>query len=297
MDSIEEFTEYLKKERRSSKHTITAYAFDLNQFQSHLTEVSDYPELLKADHHDIRSWIISIMDDHGYDPRSVNRKVSTLRSFYRYNIRLGHVELNPTAKVLSMKTSKKLPMFLEVSQMEQLLNDLKFTDDFSGRRDRLIIELLYCTGMRRSELIGLIDMDIDFSQNQLKVLGKRNKERLIPFSRNLSEEIRFYMKERDELFSNLNSELGFLVNDKGEKVNEGFVYRKVNAYLRMVSTLKRRSPHVLRHTFATHMLNNGADLNSIKEILGHASLSATQVYTHNSIEKLNSIYKQAHPRA
>lgn len=128
MDSIEEFTEYLKKERRSSKHTITAYAFDLNQFQSHLTEVSDYPELLKADHHDIRSWIISIMDDHGYDPRSVNRKVSTLRSFYRYNIRLGHVELNPTAKVLSMKTSKKLPMFLEVSQMEQLLNDLKFTD-------------------------------------------------------------------------------------------------------------------------------------------------------------------------
>lgn len=297
MDRIEEFTEYLKKERRSSQHTVTAYAYDLNQFYAHLSEVSDHPNLLKADHHDIRSWIISIMDDQGYDPRSVNRKVSTLRSFYRYNIRLGNIEANPTAKVLSLKTSKKLPMFLEVAQMEQLLNDLKFTDDFTGRRDRLIIELLYCTGMRRSELIGLQDSDVDFSQNQLKVLGKRNKERLIPYSRNLSEMIRLYIKERDVLFPDLKLSIGLLVNDKGEKVSEGFVYRKVNAYLRMVSTLKRKSPHVLRHTFATHMLNNGADLNSIKEILGHASLSATQVYTHNSIEKLNSIFKQAHPRA
>ena len=297
MDRIEEFNEYLTKERRSSKHTVTAYIFDLQQFLSHLSEVTDQPDLLKADHHDIRSWIISIMDDQGYDPRSVNRKVSSLRSFYKYQIKCGMLESNPTAKVLSLKTSKKLPVFLEVRQMEQLLDQLKFNEDFSGLRDRVLIELLYCTGMRRSELIGLKDSDIDHSQQQLKVLGKRNKERMIPFSKNLSSMLTLYRDLRQNTFPKYNGEEGLMVNDKGEKVTEGFVYRKVNSYLRMVSTLKRKSPHVLRHTFATHMLNNGADLNSIKEILGHANLSATQVYTHNSIEKLNSIYKQAHPRA
>lgn len=296
MQQIEEFIDYLNKERRSSRHTVTAYRNDLLQFASHLQALHDSVDLLKADHHDIRSWVISIMDDLGYDPRTVNRKVSALRSYYKWQIARENIKANPTAKVLSLKTKKKLPLFIEAEQMESLLNTMEFGEGFSGIRDRMLIELLYCTGMRRSEAIGLLDADVDLSQRNLKVLGKRNKERLIPFTQQMEQLIRKYQETRDQQFPGI-APHAFLLNDKGQKMNDGFVYRKVNAYLRMVSTLERKSPHILRHTFATHMLNNGADLNAIKELLGHADLSATQVYTHNTIDKLNKIYKQAHPRA
>lgn len=296
MQQIEEFTDYLAKERRSSRHTVTAYRNDLNQFSSHLRELHDSEDLLQADHHDIRSWVISIIDDLGFDPRTVNRKVSALRSFYKWQIGREKIKTNPTAKVLSLKTKKKLPLFIEVKQMESLLNNMEFGEGFSGIRDKMLIELLYCTGMRRSEAVGLLESNVDVSQRNLKVLGKRNKERVIPFTQPMGQLIQRYRESRNLEFQGpLPSE--FLLNDKGEKMTDGFVYRKVNSYLRMVSTLERKSPHVLRHTFATHMLNNGADLNAIKELLGHADLSATQVYTHNTIDKLNKIYKQAHPRA
>lgn len=296
MLQIEEFTDYLAKERRSSVHTVTAYRNDLIQFSSHLQELHDSDDLLKADHHDIRSWVISIIDDLGYDPRTVNRKVSALRSYYKWQIGREKIRTNPTAKVLSLKTKKKLPLFIEVKQMESLLSSMEFGKGFSGIRDKMLIELLYCTGMRRSEAVGLLESDVDVSQRNLKVLGKRNKERVIPFTQQMAQLIEKYRHFRREEFGGLCCK-EFLLNDKGEKMTDGFVYRKVNSYLRMVSTLERKSPHVLRHTFATHMLNNGADLNAIKELLGHADLSATQVYTHNTIDKLNKIYKQAHPRA
>ena len=296
MQQIEEFIDYLNKEKRSSKHTVTAYRNDLLQFASHLHALHDSVDLLKADHHDIRSWVISIMDDLGYDPRTVNRKVSALRSYYKWQIARENIKANPTAKVLSLKTKKKLPLFIEAEQMEALLNTMEFDEGFSGIRDRMLIELLYCTGMRRSEAIGLLDEDIELSQRNLKVLGKRNKERLIPFTQQMAQLISKYQETRDRQFPGI-APHAFLLNEKGQKMSDGFVYRKVNAYLRMVSTLERKSPHILRHTFATHMLNNGADLNAIKELLGHADLSATQVYTHNTIDKLNKIYKQAHPRA
>ena len=201
------------------------------------------------------------------------------------------------SKITALKTKKKLPVFIEQSQMERLLDGMEFGDDFAGVRDKLIIELLYCTGMRRAELIGLKSTNVNISKQELKVLGKRNKERIIPLSAQTINLIETYTQLRDANFNQDAQTPQLLVGDNGKTMTDGFVYRKVNKYLRLVTTIGKKSPHVLRHTFATHMLNNGADLNAIKELLGHASLSATQVYTHNTIEKLTQIYKQAHPRA
>lgn len=294
---LEGFISYISKEKRFSKHTVSAYSKDLQQFHFHITENLEISDLKEIDHHDIRSWIISILEDEKLQPVSVNRKISCLRSFYKYLVRNDLVEKNPMERITSLKTKKKLPLFLEQKQMESLLDQMEFGTDFQGVRDKLIIELLYCTGMRRSELIGLKTSNVNWSKNELKVLGKRNKERIIPLSTptmNLIEEYSDLLER--ELSGKSNSEK-LVLNDNGEEMTDGFVYRKVNRYLRLVTTIEKKSPHILRHTFATHMLNNGADLNAIKELLGHANLSATQVYTHNSIEKLTQIYKQAHPRA
>lgn len=200
-------------------------------------------------------------------------------------------------RISSLKTKKKLPLFLEQKQMENLLDQMEFGDDFSGVRDKLVIELLYCTGMRRAELMGLKSANVNYQKGELKVLGKRNKERIIPLSNAVLSLIEDYETLRSSHFTDPIEDVFLLVNDHGKQMSDGFVYRKVNRYLRLVTTIEKKSPHILRHTFATHMLNNGADLNAIKELLGHANLSATQVYTHNSIEKLTQIYKQAHPRA
>ncbi len=294
---VEGFLDYIQKEKRFSSHTVLAYSKDLDQFVHHISVNLEIASIQQVDHHDIRSWIVSILEDEKLQPVTVNRKISCLRSFYKFLVRGNVVEKNPMARITSLKTKKRLPLFLEQSQMDNLLDEINFGDNLAGLRDRLIIELLYCTGMRRAELIGLKVANFNTSNQEIKVLGKRNKERIIPLS---AQSMRLITDYR----TNLESELAtpqtakyLLVDDRGVQMSDGFVYRKVNKYLRLVTTIKKKSPHVLRHTFATHMLNNGADLNAIKELLGHANLSATQVYTHNSIEQLTQIYKQAHPRA
>jgi integrase/recombinase XerC len=230
--------------------------------------------------------------------RSVNRKISALKSYYKYLIRQGYIEVNPMKKVLSPKSPKKLPGFVEKDGMNDLLTKIEFGDDFAGIRNKLIIDSLYQTGVRLSELTGLKDRDIDFYEMCIKVTGKRNKQRIIPITNGLKNSIEEYQKLRNEEFSlSTDKEQYFLLTDRGKKLYAKFVYRIVHSYLEMVTTLERKSPHILRHTFATHMLNSGADLNAIKELLGHANLAATQIYTHNTFEKLKKAYKQAHPRA
>ncbi len=294
---VDGFVNHIQKEKRFSSHTVVAYSKDLDQFLHHTTENLEITSISEVDHHDIRSWIISILEDAKLQPSSVNRKISCLRSFYKYLVRNDMVTKNPMAKITSLKTKKKLPLFLEQSQMTNLLDGMAFGDDFAGVRDKLIIELLYCTGMRRAELIGLETANVNVSKQEIKVLGKRNKERIIPLSPQTVNLIQEYQRMSSENFDDCNLGKHLFTDDNGNKMSDGFVYRKVNKYLRLVTTIGKKSPHILRHTFATHMLNNGADLNAIKELLGHANLSATQVYTHNTIEKLKQIYEQAHPRA
>jgi integrase/recombinase XerC len=247
------------------------------------------------DHHQIRNWIVELMET-GNSARTVNRKISSLKTYFRYLLKEGVITVNPTNKVLSPKSGKKLPVFVKEDQMDRLLDDVEFGDDYSGTRNRLIIETFYNTGIRISELINLKISDIDFSQQAFKVLGKRNKERILPLSPDFSETLEKYTGLRESTFGG--SQPGWLfLTGKGEKLYPRLVYRIVTKFLSMVTTSDKKSPHVLRHTFATHMLNKGADLNAIKELLGHANLSATEVYTHNTFEKLKSVYKQAHPRA
>lgn len=294
---IEDFLGYIQKEKRFSSHTVVAYTKDLDQFFNHITNNLEITSIVEVDHHDIRSWIVSILEDQKLQPTSVNRKISCLRSFYKYMIRNEIVDKNPMSKITSLKAKKKLPLFLEQSQMENLLDKMEFGDDFSGIRDKLIIELLYCTGMRRAELISLETANVNESKQELKVLGKRNKERIIPLSPQTIKLINQYQRVLLNQFHEAQGGKYLIVDDRGNMMSDGFVYRKVNKYLRLVTTIGKKSPHVLRHTFATHMLNNGADLNAIKELLGHANLSATQIYTHSTIEKLKQIYERAHPRA
>lgn len=292
-----DFLDYLQKEKRFSQHTVLAYKKDLDQFFHHLSTHLQVTDIAEVDHHDIRTWIISIMEDEKLQTSSINRKISCLRSFYKFLVRNGLVAKNPMGRITSLKTKKKLPQFVERDQMDRLFDKIEFADDIFGARDRLMVELLYCTGMRRAELIALRSDHFDQSKQEVKVLGKRSKERIIPLSPQMCRSIEEYRVLLDAMPRKHELPVNLILDDLGHQMTEGFVYRKVNKYLRMVTTIGKKSPHILRHTFATHMLNNGADLNAIKELLGHASLSATQVYTHNSIEKLTQIYKQAHPRA
>lgn len=241
----------------------------------------------------IRSWLVRMMENN-ITARSVNRKLTTLKTFYRFLIREGVLEENPMRKIISPKTAKRLPVFVEKEKMDLLLDQVKFREGFSGVRDRLILEMFYSTGMRLSELVNLKVTDIDFHKSTIKVLGKRNKERLIPFSKKFEGLIDNYIKCKEEKFGNAPE---LFVLDNGRKIYPKMVYLIVKRYLGEVTTLVKKSPHILRHTFATHLLNNGAELNAVKELLGHANLSATQIYTHNTIEKLKTIYKQAHPKA
>jgi integrase/recombinase XerC len=229
--------------------------------------------------------------------RTVNRKITTLKSYFKFLIREGTVTENPMNRVVAPKTSKRLPVFVEQESMNDLFDKIEFGEGYPGVRDRMIMELFYATGMRLSELVNLKDEDLDLYKNVLKVTGKRNKQRIIPFSGNLSGLLKGYLELKGKTFPADEQNTHLFVTNKGEKLYPKLVYRMVHHYLNLVTTISKRSPHVIRHTFATHMLNNGADLNAIKEILGHANLAATQVYTHNTIEKLKSIYKQAHPRA
>lgn len=295
MSHKESFLQYLQIEKRYSLHTVRSYLNDLDQFYQFLLSLGLPEDPVGVTSHDIRAWIVSMLENN-YSTVSVHRKISCLRVFYRYLRKEGIVKNDPLEKVVLPKRKKTLPVFIEEEAMTKLLDTYSFGDDFAGIRNRTIIELLYVTGMRRSELIGLKDNDVDLSDGSLKVTGKRNKQRIIPLVKPFIKSLDEYIKVRN---ANVATQKNgwFFITDKGNKLYDKYVYNTVNSYLAFVTTIEKKSPHILRHTFATHMLNRGADLNSIKELLGHANLSATQIYTHNTFEKLKKVYKQAHPRA
>ncbi|MGB0887198.1 MAG: tyrosine-type recombinase/integrase [Vicingaceae bacterium] len=293
MPHIFSFCDYLLHQKRYSVHTITAYKKDLTQFKSFLLSDFEIDNIKKANSSIIRSWIVHLIEKE-VSPRTINRKISTLKSFYKYLLKNKEIEISPLLKVITPKTSKRLPVFVGETDMQNLFSEVVFENNFEGIRDQLILELFYASGIRLTELVNLTINSIDFNNSTIKVIGKRNKERIIPFGENIKKAFNQYTIERNKLF---NKPTILFLTAKGKKIYPKLVYRIVNHYLSSVTTIHKKSPHVLRHTFATHMLNNGADLNAIKEILGHANLSATQVYTHNSIEKLKNIHKQAHPKA
>ncbi len=289
------FLNYLQFERRYSPHTILAYETDLKQFSVYLEAVYGVEDSIKTEFFHVRSWIVELMSQN-VSARSINRKLSTLKSYFKYLQLRELIDVSPMQKVIAPKPGKKLPVFLNSKQTDFLADQIEFEDSFEGKRDQLILEVFYATGMRRAELINLKLSDIDFKANRLTVLGKGNKERIIPFGEPLKRTIFSYIEQRKSSFPN-NTTNNLLLTNKGEPVYPKLVYNTVKKYLSQVTTLEKRSPHVLRHTFATHLMDKGADLNAVKELLGHSSLAATQVYTHNSIEKLKSAYKQAHPKA
>ncbi len=289
----DDFLSYLRFEKRYSPHTVTAYENDLKQFYVFCEQAGN--RNFEIDSSMVRLWVVSLLEQ-GVSSRSVNRKLSTLKSFSRYLIRQGVISVNPLNKVLKPKMSKRIPSFVDEEKLNLFLDNYEFGDDYPGKRNQLIIELLYQTGMRRSELIGLKTGSINLSESSIMVLGKRNKERLIPINNELGKRLKDYMELRSQIFPTNNND-SLLLTLKAQTVYPKMIYRIITGFLKMVTTLDKKSPHILRHSFATHLLNRGADLNAIKELLGHANLSATQVYTHNTFEKLKDIYKQAHPRA
>jgi integrase/recombinase XerC len=293
MTRIDDFLKYLQAERRYAAHTVKAYKNDLNQFHAFCQE--NDKEGMDLNYRAIRSWVVSLMDS-GYTSRTVHRKLTSLSTYCKYLIKEGLLDSNPLDRVLKPKLSKRVPAFVEEGKLNALLDDFEFGEDFRGIRNRLVLDLLYQTGMRRSELTGLSVHSINREGQSVKVRGKRGKERIIPLNKELISAIERYLNIRNDVMA-LKATDRLIVTEKGEPAYDKLVYRIVNQYLSMVTTLDKKSPHVLRHTFATHMLNRGADLNSIKELLGHSNLSATQVYTHNTYKKLKSIYNQAHPRA
>ena len=288
------FLDYLRYERNYSEKTVLAYGEDISQLREFAQERMEKFDPAEVKPELVREWIVSLMDQ-GYTSTSVNRKLSSLRSFYKYLLRQGEVSVDPLRKITGPKNKKPLPSFLKESEMNKLLDDTDFGEGFKGCRDRLIIEMFYATGMRLSESIGLDDKDVDFSASLLKVTGKRNKQRLIPFGDELKETMLEYVDIRNEMISGRSD--AFFVRENGERLYKNLVYNLVKRNLSKVVTLKKRSPHVLRHTFATTMLNNDAELGAVKELLGHESVATTEIYTHATFEELKKVYKQAHPRA
>tara|TARA_B100001996_G_scaffold371126_1_gene346135 strand:+ start:82 stop:963 length:882 start_codon:yes stop_codon:yes gene_type:complete len=287
-DHIIDFLAYLKLEKRYSGHTLIAYEIDLFQFKDYLISIYKEENINNIDSTYVRSYMVELLSQNN-SKSTVARKISALKSIFKYFLKKQLIKESPVSNITTPKVEKRLPNFIKEAEMQQLFNGDLFENDTNGLRDRLILSILYQTGIRLSELIGLKCSDV--SKQEIKVTGKRNKQRIVPLSRSLQELVAQY-----ENVSESKNSIWFLTTDNSDKLYEKFVYRKVNYYLSMVSSKQKKSPHILRHTFATHMLNNGADLNAIKELLGHESLSATQVYTHNTFEKLKSIHKQSHPR-
>lgn len=291
--SIKSFIDYLSFEKKYSEHTITAYQNDLNTFQQFCIQEYDDSNLLKVNYSQIRSWIVSLVDD-GISNRTINRKVSSLRAFYKFLQKTKQIDDNPLMKHRALKVSKRVQVPFSEKEITEVLNQFNVNDDFKSLRNKLIVELLYSTGMRRNELINIKEKDIDFSNGTIKVLGKRNKERYIPLITKVKESLDIYLSNR----AKENPKTDFLFfTDKQNKLYPTLVYRIINDYFSTVSTKVKKSPHVLRHSFATHLLNEGADLNSVKELLGHSSLASTQVYTHSNLGKLKEVYNLAHPRS
>lgn len=291
---IDSFLKYLRFERNYSEKTIISYGIDLREFERYLKEVDAELDFTKVHADNVRNWIVHLMDN-GCVAASVNRKLSSLRSFYRFLLRKKVISVNPLLKISGLKKKKTLPSFLKMEEMDRILDETSFGEGFEGCRDRMILEMFYATGMRLSELIGLDDADVDFSARLIKVTGKRNKQRLIPFGDELSDDLLKYIKVRDKALPEREKALFVLSN--GNRMYPVAVYKLVRRNLSKVVTLKKKSPHVLRHTFATAMLNDNAELRAVKELLGHESLATTEIYTHTTFEELKKVYKQAHPRA
>ena len=292
----ESFIRYLQYEKRCSDHTIISYTNDLSKYKMFLVDQFEIDHIHDANHHHLRSWII-FLSENGLKPKSINRKLVCIRTFYKFLISRDVVKDNPALKIKPLKILRNIPEFIMENEMEHLwTSDHLFSDNFIGHRDRLIVELLYMTGMRLSELTGLLTTSISFHKKEIKVLGKRNKERIIPISSAILELIKKYMDEKEKQFSS-NCAPNLIVNNNGGKAYPMMIYRVVNNFLNIVSKAEKKSPHVLRHSFATHLLNKGADLNAVKDLLGHSSLAATQIYTHNSLDKLKNVFDQAHPKA
>ena len=292
---IKQFFSFLEYEKRYSPHTLISYKKDIAQFTDFLSKTFE-TELLKANHQMVRSWVIDLAEAE-IAPASISRKLSSLKSLYKFLLKEGMVDSNPATAVKSPKKAKKLPVFVDENKIIPLLDSENiFDDSFSGTRDKLIMELLFGTGIRLSELTNIKLNDFSIQEQLLKVLGKRNKERIIPLNKSLCVLVDYYLNHRKICFSGIDTPY-LILTDKGDKAYPKLIYRVVNKYLSMISTQQKKSPHVLRHSFATTLLNKGADINAIKELLGHANLSATQIYTHNTVERLKSIYKQAHPKA
>ncbi len=292
--AIDAFISYLSLEKKYSPHTVKAYRKDLEEFRAFYEARETGTGIENANYGEIRDWIVALVGQ-GISNRSVNRKVTSLKSYYKFLLKVGDISTNPLARHKALKTPKKVEIPFSQAEMRELLDSIPFEDDFEGVRDRLIIELFYATGIRRSELINLELSDLDLSGQTIRVMGKRNKERIIPLLPGMVSHLEQYLSLREAQLPPGGTPAVFLTS-RGNKIYETLVYRIINGYFSKVSSKVKKSPHILRHTFATHMLNQGADLNSVKELLGHSSLASTQVYTHNSIAELKKVHSRAHPR-
>lgn len=291
---MQSFIDYLELERKYSQHTVVAYKKDVSDFQAFVLQTYDESEIEDLSYPIIRSWIVSLVDS-GLSARSVNRKVSSLKSYYKFLLKIGRIEINPLLQHKALKSGQDVQVPFSESEIDTVMELLKASEDFEGARDLLIVELLYSTGIRRAELIHIKMGDIGVSERILKVLGKRNKERLIPLLPSVVETYLKYLEYRNDLETIVDEEWLFLTS-KGHKIYETLVYRVINSYFGKASEKVKKSPHILRHSFAMHLLNEGANINAVKELLGHSSLASTQVYARNSIEKLKEVYRKAHPR-
>lgn len=291
---IQPFLNYLKFEKRYSQHTIISYQNDLEQFFVFLQSQFDAPPVTKITAVFVRTWLADLKGKEDMSAKTLNRKISSLKSFFKYQLKTGVVTQTPMTTVVSQKIAKRLPVFVEEKNIGTLLNHVEFTNDWKGQTEKLVIELFYATGMRLSELIHLKESQLDTAYQQIKVLGKGNKERIIPIAAQLMQALQTYINSKNDEQKIVPL---LFVNEKGKALQPRAVYAFVKQYLSLVTTVQKKSPHILRHSFATHLMNNGADLNAVKELLGHSSLAATQVYTHNTIEKLKDVYKKAHPKA
>lgn len=292
---ISEFTDYLTFQKRYSHHTVISYKNDLTGFFNFIEEQYGFISLPEIKVSMVRSWL-ALLKEHKITSKSINRKISTLKSFFKFQLKMGKIDMNPATSVASLKLKSRLPSFIDQKDINTLFQHVEFPDSWEGKTNRLLLMIFYQTGIRLSELISIKESQVDLSNGTLKVFGKGNKERIIPVNNELLRQINLYVKEKNgQLDTSKNRVL--LINKNGKKLYPKYVYNIVRKYLGEVSTNERKSPHVLRHSFATHLTNNGADINAVKELLGHSSLASTQIYTHNSITKLKEIHKQAHPKS
>ncbi len=292
---VQAFLQYLTFQKRYSQNSIISYENDLRSFFDFLEITFGPLAISEVKPTFVRSWLADLKEQ-GMESRTINRKISALKSFFKYQIRQGQLQLSPMTTIVSPKNKKRLPQYVEQADMNTLLQHVEFPDDWEGKTQKLLISLFYNTGMRQAELVGLKESQVDTGNSNIKVLGKGNKERVLPLSSEMLKELRDYMNEKRKVFETPDPNFLF-VNGKGKKLYPKYVYNVVKQYLSLITTIDKKSPHVLRHSFATHLMNNGAELNAVKELLGHSSLAATQVYTHNTIEKLKDVFKKAHPKA